>query len=107
VSVIARLEGDGSAARLRITVADTGMGATANELAAGRRGGIGLSNLERRLERYYGPRAAFTIRSAAGKGTTVELVLPAEGLDEQRREPAHASAGAPHTAGRPVHAGGE
>jgi sensor histidine kinase YesM len=107
VSVIARLEGDGSAARLRITVADTGMGATANELAAGRRGGIGLSNLERRLERYYGPRAAFTIRSAAGKGTTVELVLPAEGLDEQRTEPAQASARAPHTAGRPVHAGGE
>jgi|GEM_PF-294840 len=62
--------------RLRLTVSDTGMGAAPTELAARRAAGIGLSNIERRLERCFGDAASLAIRSAAGLGTTVDICLP-------------------------------
>jgi two-component system LytT family sensor kinase len=61
---------------LRITVSDTGLGASEDALIAGRARGVGLSNLERRLKAHYGDHASFSIRSAPGSGTTVELSLP-------------------------------
>ena len=62
--------------RLRITVRDTGLGANEESLIAGRNRGVGLSNVERRLKAHYGDQASFSIRSAPGAGTTVELSLP-------------------------------
>lgn len=57
---------------LVLTVTDTGIVVPAAELE--RRGaGIGLSNLERRLERYYGEAASLTLRSSAERGTEVEV----------------------------------
>jgi len=35
-----------------------------------------LLNVERRLKAHYGDQASFSIRSAPGSGTTVELDLP-------------------------------
>jgi two-component system LytT family sensor kinase len=61
---------------LRITVRDTGLGANEESLVAGRNRGVGLSNVERRLKAHYGDQASFSIRSAPGSGTTVELSLP-------------------------------
>ena len=61
---------------LRITVRDTGLGASEASLMAGRNRGVGLSNVERRLKAHYGDQASFSIRSALGSGTTVELSLP-------------------------------
>ncbi|HEY7183311.1 MAG TPA: histidine kinase [Blastocatellia bacterium] len=61
---------------LRISVSDTGLGASEESLIAGRNRGVGLSNVERRLKAHYGDRASFNIRSAPGSGTVVELGLP-------------------------------
>jgi sensor histidine kinase YesM len=57
-------------------VLDTGVGASEQELAHGRARGIGLQNVEQRINRHYGDAATFDIRSATGVGTTVELGLP-------------------------------
>ncbi|HEU0177228.1 MAG TPA: histidine kinase [Blastocatellia bacterium] len=61
---------------LRISVRDTGLGASEESLIAGRNRGVGLSNVKRRLEAHYGDQASFNIRSAPGAGTVVELALP-------------------------------
>jgi len=74
VSISARIAPDD---RLQISVRDTGLGASEQALIAGRKRGVGLSNVERRLKTHYGDQASFNIRSAPGVGTTVELSLPA------------------------------
>ncbi len=72
--------------RLCVTVTDTGRGATAAALAAGRRRGVGLANLERRLDVHYGGRARLAIDTLPGRGTTVlvELPLPEAGAARER-----------------------
>jgi LytS/YehU family sensor histidine kinase len=62
--------------RLLISVRDTGLGASEQALIAGRKRGVGLSNVERRLKTHYGDQASFSVRSAPGVGTKVELSLP-------------------------------
>ena len=78
VRVSARLAEDAGdeSAQLHLVVHDTGIGVCDAELARGRRTGIGLSSIEQRLERQYGPRAAMELRSQRGSGTTVEIRLP-------------------------------
>jgi two-component system, LytTR family, sensor kinase len=61
---------------LRITVTDTGVGATPGDLARGRASGIGLANINSRLAHYYGAAATLTIRSTPGLGTTIEISVP-------------------------------
>ena len=61
-----------------MAVEDSGVGATVRELTRGRRHGVGLKNIERRLEMQYGDRAALTIESAPGVGTTVKVRLPVD-----------------------------
>jgi two-component system LytT family sensor kinase len=61
---------------LQIWVRDTGVGVSEQELEYGRRRGVGLQNVERRLKCHYGEWASFGIRSAPGIGTTVEISLP-------------------------------
>jgi two-component system LytT family sensor kinase len=61
---------------LRISVRDTGLGASEESLIAGRNRGVGLSNVERRLKAHYGDQASFNIQSAPGAGMIVELSLP-------------------------------
>jgi two-component system LytT family sensor kinase len=79
VTILGTLErgADGSL-DLSLTVADTGSGATAAELRRGRALGVGLSNVERRLQGQYGTAASLSIQSVPGTGTTVTIRLPAE-----------------------------
>ena len=65
---------------LVLTVADSGTPVLAEELARRRGTGIGLSNLERRLERYYGDRASLRMRSEPGRGTEVRVVIALAGM---------------------------
>jgi len=67
VSVKAAVEGE----TLVLTVTDSGTVVPAAELDRRRGAGIGLSNLERRLERYYGEAASLTLRSSPEQGTEV------------------------------------
>jgi two-component system, LytTR family, sensor kinase len=61
---------------LSLTVQDTGAGSTPQALERGRTAGVGLRNVERRLECQYGTSASLTIRTVSGEGTVVEIRLP-------------------------------
>jgi signal transduction histidine kinase len=74
--------------RLQIWVRDTGAGASEIALAHGRKRGVGLANVEQRIRRHFGEAATFSIRSAPGVGTTVELSLPIKGIDASDNETA-------------------
>jgi signal transduction histidine kinase len=76
VTIGARVERGAGGASLLLTVADSGLGATPEDMEAGRARGIGLASIERRLERHYGDAARLAIRTAPGGGTTVELRIP-------------------------------
>jgi sensor histidine kinase YesM len=62
--------------RLTLVVHDTGAGASPGALKWGRDHGVGLRNIERRLEHQYGAAASLSIVSTAGVGTRVEVRLP-------------------------------
>jgi LytS/YehU family sensor histidine kinase len=62
--------------KLQIGVRDTGLGVSEQAMAQGRKRGVGLSNVERRLKTHYGDQASFSINSAPGNGTMVEISLP-------------------------------
>ncbi|MDX2033200.1 MAG: histidine kinase [Blastocatellia bacterium] len=75
------------AGEFRVSVRDTGAGVNDIAFAQGRRRGVGLANVERRLECFYGTAAALHFASQPGGGTTVELRVPIEAhapLQEQR-----------------------
>src|SRR5262249_25952592 len=79
VTVRARVDRTGeSYKQLSIVVADTGAGTTQDALRVGRSAGVGLANIERRLERHYGNAASFEIQTAPGRGTTVEIRMPVD-----------------------------
>ena len=63
-------------ATVLISVRDTGMGVTEASLAQRRKRGLGLSNVEQRLQRYSDGIAPLIIRSTPGSGTTVEIQIP-------------------------------
>jgi len=67
--VVVRAEVEGE--MLLLSVTDSGAFVPSRELARRRGTGIGLSNLERRLERYYGEDASIEMRSSAERGTEV------------------------------------
>jgi signal transduction histidine kinase len=75
VAIGARLDPEGS---LVLTVADSGAGVSEAELAHTREKGVGLTNVERRLDGYFGSAASLEFRSAPGEGSVVELRLPSE-----------------------------
>jgi two-component system, LytTR family, sensor kinase len=68
---------DGSGALL-LVVRDTGAGSTPEVIALRRRAGVGLDNVERRLECEYGRSASLSIQSSFDRGTTVEIRLPVD-----------------------------
>jgi len=67
VSVKAEVEDE----TLILTVTDSGTAVPAAELVRQRGAGIGISNLEKRLERYYGNSASLELRSSPVRGTEV------------------------------------
>ena len=68
----------GGAASLVLVVRDSGAGTTRADLDWRRRGGVGLQNVERRLEYQFGAAAAMTLETAPGEGTSVVITLPAD-----------------------------
>src|SRR5438477_9385893 len=77
VSIHARVDPWQPGARqLTVTIRDTGAGVSAEQLQHGREEGVGLRNVERRLQGQYGADASLSIESAPGRGTTVEVRLP-------------------------------
>lgn len=81
VIVSARIENDGkrnghAEDRLCISIRDTGAGFSERGLAEGRKRGVGLANVERRLECFYGHAASLTLTGQLGRGAVAELRLP-------------------------------
>jgi two-component system LytT family sensor kinase len=76
VTLRSRLEGD----RVRIEVADDGVGMNNRPTSAFRRAGagIGMKNVQERLEVLYGNQASFRVVSNPGRGTLVTIDIPAE-----------------------------
>jgi two-component system, LytTR family, sensor kinase len=75
VTLRSRLEGD----RVSIEVADDGVGMNNRPVSALRRtgAGIGMKNVQERLEVLYGNQASFNVVSNPGRGTLVSIELPA------------------------------
>ena len=75
VTLRSRLEGD----RISIEVADDGVGMTGGPESALRRtgAGIGMKNVQERLEVLYGNQASFNVVSNPGRGTLVSIEIPA------------------------------
>ncbi len=75
VTLCSHLVGD----RVRIEVADDGVGmGVRSQTALSRRGaGIGMKNVQERLEVLYGGQATFEIQSSPGRGTRVIIEIPA------------------------------
>lgn len=72
---------------IRLTVRDDGVGMDEEELEQLRQQiekpcqetekGVGLANVNERIHMYFGPEYGMKIQSQKGKGTTVEIVIPA------------------------------
>lgn len=75
VTLRSKLEGE----RVRIEVADDGVGmGNRPQTALKREGtGIGMKNVQERLEVLYGPQATFSVVSNPGRGTLVAIEIPA------------------------------
>jgi two-component system LytT family sensor kinase len=75
VTLRSRLEGD----RVFIEVSDDGVGMTGRPETAIRRtgAGIGMKNVQERLEVLYGNHACFNVVSNPGRGTKISIELPA------------------------------
>ncbi|MGO9637844.1 MAG: sensor histidine kinase, partial [Terracidiphilus sp.] len=75
VTLRSRLEGD----RVRIEVADDGVGMGNRPASALTHtgAGIGMKNVQERLEVLYGKQARFTVVSNPGRGTLVSIEIPA------------------------------
>ena len=74
VTLRSRLEGD----RVSIEVADDGVGMNNRPASALRRtgAGIGMKNVQERLEVLYGNQARFNVTSNPGRGTVVSIEIP-------------------------------
>jgi two-component system LytT family sensor kinase len=64
---------------VELTVKDGGAGMTAEEAAAalnGQGAGIGLANVQARLQSTFGPEYGLEVESTPGEGTTVRMLVP-------------------------------
>ncbi len=81
VIVSARIEHDGKTNdrvedKLCISIRDTGVGFSERALAHGRNRGVGLANVERRLECFYGHAASLRLTGKFGDGAMAEVRMP-------------------------------
>jgi signal transduction histidine kinase len=86
IRITAELVTDRPRACLRLVVEDTGAGNDEASIVAGRQHGVGLNNIERRLQCYGGDSGVLRIFSKPGEGTRVEITLPAEFVESDERE---------------------
>lgn len=61
---------------LVLQVSDTGAGLNETKISANRQKGVGLSNVENRLQSYFGSSANFTIENKTAVGTVAEVSIP-------------------------------
>lgn len=75
ITLRSQLDGD----RIRIEVADDGVGIDCHPKSTLRRhgAGIGMKNVRERLEVLYGTHARFEVVSSPGRGTSVQIEIPA------------------------------
>jgi len=71
---------------LRVSVQDNGCGMDERTITLGREGHHGIAGMRERAERIG---ATFTIRSSAGKGTEVDLCVPADLIYEGKKGEVH------------------
>lgn len=88
ISVSAHRDGD----KLRITVSDTGPGKIGATTGKSDSTGVGLGNIQERLNQAYGEGAIFETRSSPGEGFSVFIALPFETREQIERESAGHSA---------------
>jgi two-component system LytT family sensor kinase len=88
ISVSAHLDGD----KLRIIVSDTGPGKNGTTTRKSDSTGVGLGNIQERLNQAYGEGAIFETRSSPGEGFSVYIALPFETREQIEREAADHSA---------------
>ncbi|WP_447526010.1 sensor histidine kinase [Parasphingorhabdus sp. NYA22] len=88
ISVSAHRDGD----KLRITVSDTGPGKVGATTGKSGSTGVGLGNIQERLNQAYGEGAIFETRSSPGEGFSVFIALPFETREQIEREAADHSA---------------
>jgi two-component system LytT family sensor kinase len=85
VRISARLQQMDESSALRssvlISVTDTGPGITKVALTRRRTVGVGLSNVEQRLQRHGSGNSPLVIRSTPGVGTSVEIQIPVQSRD--------------------------
>ncbi len=76
VTLRSRLDGD----RISIEVADDGVGMNNGTVTSPRRtgAGIGMKNVQERLEVLYGNQASFNVTSYPGRGTLISIEIPAD-----------------------------
>jgi len=87
VSVVARASD--AEGMLVVYVVDSGVGTSDGAITSGRKRGLGLSSVERRLAAYYGEAASIDVTSRPGLGTRATLRIPprpAPALLDARRE---------------------
>lgn len=84
ISVIAGLDGN----RVRITVSDTGPGNNGPIDKSTKSTGVGLGNIQERLNQAYGEDHEFEIVSSAGSGFSVIIAIPFETREQIEREAA-------------------
>jgi two-component system LytT family sensor kinase len=76
---LVQVTGEAQGAECVISVEDDGPGmdpAHAAEVLAGRAGGLGLSNVDRRLRTVFGPAYGLVVETAPDAGTRVALRVP-------------------------------
>lgn len=64
---------------LCLSICDTGVGVSNAAFEKSRRRGVGLANVERRLECFFGEAASLDFHSEPGNGTTAEIRVPING----------------------------
>jgi LytS/YehU family sensor histidine kinase len=78
IRITAELQAEASRPLLHVVVEDTGAGSDESAIAFGRKNGVGLNNIERRLQCYGDAMASLRISGKPDRGTRVEITLPAE-----------------------------
>jgi LytS/YehU family sensor histidine kinase len=100
VRIEARIEARPESDSLRVTVSDTGSGFASERSKSG----VGMDNVNRRLQLCYGPEACLDIRSGGG-GSSVSFAIPVSSAALSQSVVSQGSAFDPHAEARVIEAG--
>ncbi len=86
IIISALLENEKEQVFLKLSVFDSGAGENTNEILQNGRKGVGLNNIEQRLQNYYGNSAVLKIENESGKGTTAEIKIPVSVISKDKNK---------------------